>query len=233
MVLGASQGYNSPVVVNRSDICSSQASTLEVAPCIGCSYAWYNTNNTTTSVSTNRSFSTAVAGNYYGVVTNMDNCEYPTSIVNLSNTAVTIPTISSTTDSICAGRTSTLSTASLAGASYQWYKDSLPVSGAIDSIYTVDTQGFYNVLVTYSNGCEEFSPTTEIVNISFDPIIASADTIVCFGLTEEITAPLTPGWQYQWFRDGDSILVNGNGPKHQADSTGSCYVEIIEKPFSR
>ncbi|MGH1337185.1 MAG: T9SS type A sorting domain-containing protein [Aureispira sp.] len=233
VVLGSSQGYNSPVVVNPSDICSNQASTLEVAPCIGCSYAWYNTNNTTTSVSTNRSFSTAVAGNYYGVVTNMDNCEYPTSIVNLSNTAVTIPTISSTTDSICAGRTSTLSTASLAGASYQWYKDSLPVSGAIDSIYTVDTQGFYNVLVTYSNGCEEFSPTTEIVNISFDPIIASADTIVCFGLTEEITAPLTPGWQYQWFRDGDSILVNGNGSNYQADSAGSYYVEIIDNNFCR
>ena len=196
VVLSSSEGSNAPVTVNPTEICSGQPSTLEVAPCVGCSYAWFNTTNTTTPVSTNRIFATATAGNYYAEVTNNQNCVYPTSVVNLANTAVTIPTISTTTDSICSGRTSTLSTTSLAGASYQWYKDNLPVSGAIDSIYTASQAGFYRVLVTYPNGCEEFSPSEEIVDISFNPSITSADTVVCFGSTEEIIAPIIPGWQY-------------------------------------
>ncbi|MFK7797901.1 MAG: hypothetical protein AB8E82_10645 [Aureispira sp.] len=228
VVLSSSEGSNAPVTVNPTEICSGQPSTLEVAPCIGCSYAWFNTTNPAIPVSTNRIFPTAIAGNYYAEITNTQSCVYPTSIVNLVNTAVTIPTIAITTDSICPGRTSTLSTTSLAGATYQWYRDNLPVSGAIDSIYTVSEAGFYSVLVTYPNGCEEFSPSEEIVDISFNPIIASADTIVCFGLTEEITAPLTPGWQYQWFRNGDSITVNGNGSNYFADSAGSYYVEIVD-----
>lgn len=228
VVLGAPDGYNSPVTVNPSEICAGQPSTLEIAPCIGCSYEWFNTNNTTTPVVSNRVHSTALAGNYYGEVTNSNNCTYPTSIVSLSNTAVTIPTISSTTDSICTGRTSRLSTASLPGASYQWYRDTFPISGAIDSVYVTSVAGFYNVLVTYANGCEEFSPSVELVDISFNPIITSADTVVCFGLTEEIVAPIVPGWQYQWYSAPNNILVNGNGSSYFADSSGSYYVQITD-----
>ena len=35
---------------------------------------------------------------------------------------------------------------------YQWYKDSLPVSGATTSVYTASAEGDYYVIVTY-NGC--------------------------------------------------------------------------------
>lgn len=44
-------------------------------------------------------------------------------------------------------------------ASYQWYFNSNPISGATDSIYTPTQNGNYYVVVTDANGCSSFSGT--------------------------------------------------------------------------
>lgn len=230
LFLPASDGANAVAVANPSEICSNQPVILEVTPCIGCSYTWHDINGPnplTTPIATGQSYSTNNPSDFYAQVTNLQGCTYQTPIVSLNTTTVTIPSISSTTTSICTGRSSTLRAASLPGATYQWYKDNVQISGAVDSIYVATEAAIYTVRVTYANGCEEESRTVTINDISFNPPITASRNVVCDGTTADLATTLNPVWQYQWYKDGIAI-TGGNGSLQSVDSTGSYYVRVID-----
>ncbi|BDS12606.1 T9SS type A sorting domain-containing protein [Aureispira anguillae] len=220
-------GLNSPVVANPTQVCSGRDVVLEVAPCVGCSYTWFNTAplpNGTPLVTT-QTHTTTVNGDYFAVVENQHGCLYKTNQINVNSTTLTIPTISGTTDSICTGQSTTLSTGSLSNVSYQWYLNGTVISGAIDSVYTTTVAGTYTVQVVYPNGCIEESPSFLVSSLTFTPNIVAADTVVCSGATVDLTTDLYAGWQYQWYRNG--ILIPGAiGSAYSADSAGSYYVEV-------
>lgn len=48
-------------------------------------------------------------------------------------------------------------------ASYEWYRDEVPLSGAGDAALVTDEPGLYKVMVTDANGCSNFSDTLRIL----------------------------------------------------------------------
>lgn len=233
LVIEANQGHNAPVTANPTQVCSGNNVTLEVAPCIGCNYQWIDVSSGA-SIPAGQTHTTNDTGQYYAQVINAQGCYYNTAPIILSDVILMPPTITGTTDSICAGQTSTLSTGSGVGFQYQWYwnggvgNNFSVISGANDSIYVAYNTGSYRVDVTYPNGCIEQSPYFVVNSAMFSPHISSTDTIICAGEYVDISTPLNVGWQYQWYRDGIA-LVGEVGAIHSADLAGVYYVEVTNQ----
>lgn len=221
IVIESTDGYNSPVTANPSAICSGRNAVLEVAPCVGCSYDWVGPNPATGT----RLHATNVAGNYYALVNN-GHCIYNTSVIAISNTTIISPSITATTDSICSGQSTTLSTLNGPGFLFQWYDgNGNLIAGATDSAYTTTVADNYTVVVTQPNGCSEESPIYTITSTTFNPDIAQAGTVICSGQTVDVSTTLNAGWQYQWYRNG--ILLSGaTGSVYSADSAGIYYAVV-------
>jgi hypothetical protein len=123
----ATDGLNAAVVANPTDICSGANATLEVAPCVGCSYQWIDFSSAN-AIPLGQTYGTSDSGTYYAEVTNPQGCVYPTSTITLNLITLTIPSITSTTDYLCAGQTATLSTPQVSGYMYQWYFNTVLIS---------------------------------------------------------------------------------------------------------
>lgn len=227
IVIDAHTGLNSPISATPSQICSNQPVDLEVTPCVGCSYVWHNALSGSLPAQTapDYIYSVTTPGNYYVAVTNPEGCTYNTAQINVSATTLTIPSITGTTDSICQGASTTLSTPFIVGASYQWYESGNIISAAIDTSHEAYTAGDYTVVVTYPNGCLEESPIFNVYQVNFKPNIIAIDTVVCSTTTADLYTSLHPGWQYQWYDDGVAV-VGANGSIYSASSAGSHYVEV-------
>lgn len=226
IVIDAHEGLNSAVMANPSQVCSGENVQLEVAPCIGCSYVWHNANPPATNqVAITRTHSTNVGGIYYAEVENYFGCVYPTSTINVTTTTLSIPSITGTTDSVCRGEYTTLSTTPISGGAYQWYLDGRIISGATNSTYTTSDSGSYFVAVTYPNGCISESPLFNVYDVSFKPNISAISTVVCRNSNADLLTDLQSGWRYQWYNDG--LPISGaNASIYSARTSGSHYVEV-------
>jgi gliding motility-associated-like protein len=129
-------------------------------------------------------------------------------VVNLEGFVVTSNPTSGTA---CTGGSITLSTASVAGYSYQWIKDDTgDITGQTSSNLTVTEEGSYSVRVTRTAlGCSTESPNFETVFLdvpvaSFtSPTTACTATAVDFTSTSTIDPAATP--TYSWnFGDASS-----------------------------
>lgn len=228
IALDALDGLNAAVTAVPSQICAGNDAELQVAACPGCSYEWFDGANG--SIANSRTHLVSAADNYYAQVTNPQGCVYTTNLVPVTVGTATIPTITATTDSICSGQSSTLSTTPIAGAMYQWYRNTasglVVISGATDSSYTTTTAGTYLVNVNYPNGCLLESPLYTIEDASFKPSITPATSaVVCVGSTADLFTDQFPNWTYQWYNNGIPI-ANANGSIFSATTTGSHYVEV-------
>jgi len=82
-----------------------------------------------------------------------------------------VPTVTQSGDSLIAS----------AGAHYQWYKNSNPISGATSQVYTSATNdGNYTVEVTYNSGCSATSATFPFVNTGMNDLSALAASVSVF-----------------------------------------------------
>lgn len=227
IVIDANDGLNSAAIVNPSQVCAGDDVLLEVSPCVGCTYEWFtNSPPNSTRVDISRTHQTNVPGTYYAEVTNSYGCIYPTLPLTVTTTTLTIPSIAGTTDSICQGETTTLYTTAVAGASYQWYLEGGVISGATDTNYVTSDSGNYFVAITYPNGCIAESPNFNVYDVSFKPNITAANlTVVCSNNTADLYTDLVPGWQYQWYDDGN-LIPGANGSIYSAITPGAHYVEV-------
>jgi len=118
------------------------------------------------------------------------------------------------------------------GSAYQWYKDSIALTGATDSIYVVPVtgNGNYNVRITNS------ATTNCIISESLPVLISElsalqwvTDTIVCSN-QETIIAPVIPGILYSWsggVRDS-SVRVNRPGVYNiTANDSNGCSKNFV------
>ncbi|MDX2045348.1 MAG: gliding motility-associated C-terminal domain-containing protein [Chitinophagaceae bacterium] len=107
----------------------------------------------------------------------------------------------------CIG-TYTLKAPFIDGATYQWYKDSIAISGATGSLYHVaqfNGSGFYNVRISRGNNCE----TTDALHIPFSKLVSlyiPADTFICKNEILEIASSVN-GILYEWNGgNSDSVI---------------------------
>jgi gliding motility-associated-like protein/uncharacterized repeat protein (TIGR01451 family) len=73
-------------------------------------------------------------------------------------------------------------------AAYQWYRDSIAISGAITMNYTADTTGTYSVIAFNSEGCpSQQSAAVDVIVIPAAPLVAKIDTPVDLSITIKST----------------------------------------------
>src|SRR5690606_13838565 len=157
---------NAPAIAITSPqpqtICKGFSATLNVnsATNPNYSYFWTPVNVAGTSISvtpTNVSndyiveaIDTDVNSQYYGCyisdTTTVYTSDGPPALINPS-----------TLNPVCPGVAQNLKTISSSGYTYQWYRNTIPIPGATDSIYSAVIPGSYTVIVQ-SNGCDSTAP---------------------------------------------------------------------------
>lgn len=110
---------------------------------------------------------------------------------------------------LCSGQSVNLNASGGSGYTFQWHRDSQPISGATNQSYTASIAGSYQV-TTMLNGCSrESAPTVITVNPLPTPTI-TPDQTTCSGDT--ITLQATGGTGYQWSGGGPATASYTTAP---------------------
>lgn len=155
----------------------------------------------------------ANAGNYYCVVSN--SCGSITSSTKTLSVN-TSPTIlsQSASDTLCQGQSMVfnINTSGTSPITYQWYKGSTPISGAVNSIYmiaSVDTLNAGNYSVTATNGCGNIQSSNVLLTVNKLAQITfqSGDSSRCEGESVQLNVNVsgTGPIAYQWYKSGLQI----------------------------
>ena len=148
--------------------CQTDNTQLNAYAGPGYGYQWYKDGNPIGGA-TNAIHTVTTSGNY-SVRVSAVGCQ-----VTSGGTAVTInpspnaTVTSSGVNSFCIGGSTTLSTSTGAGYTYQWYNGSSPIAGAANSTYLASTSGNYTVVTTLGT-CPRTSNSTT-VTVWANPVV--------------------------------------------------------------
>lgn len=189
------------------------------------SYQWYKDgeelDGETQAAYTIAAITPAHAGAYSVEVTNV--CASVTS-ESATLTVDVGPTITQhpTAPELCVGESVTLTVVATGTEpfTYQWYKDDVPIGGAVEAEFTIDSlstddTGDYHAVVT--NLCDQAASDAASVVVDEPPLIVGqpAAAIIAHGQTNVfcVTVDGTEPFEYQWRKDGVNI----------AGATSNCY----------
>lgn len=121
-----------------------------------------------------------------------------------------------------------LSVVPVAGATYQWYNGTIPISGATSSSYTASSVGNYSVTISTSN-CTQNSNvvTVQIIPSNGFSLSSSRASATLCNDSFTLSAPFVAGVFYTWKRDG-VVIPNEFSRTYVVDRVGS-YTVTIEK----
>jgi trimeric autotransporter adhesin len=156
-------------------ICSGETGTLTASG--GVSYQWYKDGLAINGAIQN-TLTIREAGIYSADIINGD-CSAKTDnevVASISNKPS--GTITPAIASICEGNAVTLT--ATGGASYQWYKDGLAISGATVATYNASLPGQYSVTIVNGN-CS--GPSANTANVSYSNAISFKTTTTAAGCT--------------------------------------------------
>lgn len=172
------------------------------------SYSWQNSGGPIAGA-TNRTLVVGAPDTYRYIATNSYTCT-----ATSANEIVTVYALPNSTVSaagpttFCAGGRVILSATSVAGATYQWYKNGTVITGATINSYTATTTGYYSVKVTSSTGCSSTTRTPVYVESITIPVITPYGTpAFCWGGRAELGVSVSSGAtiSYQWQYMGSNI----------------------------
>ncbi|MBD0277235.1 MAG: gliding motility-associated C-terminal domain-containing protein [Flavisolibacter sp.] len=152
------------ITPGTASICPGSSATLTATG--GAVYQW-SLNGAAINGATAATYNATQPGTY-SVVIIIDKCNAPA-----SNTAIIteapVPSgvISPATTTLCAGGTQVLS--ATGGASYQWYKDGVAISGATSATYTATQAGNYSADLISSAGCK--GKTSNSATVTINPAV--------------------------------------------------------------
>ncbi|MFV5693317.1 FG-GAP-like repeat-containing protein, partial [Flavobacterium sp. LT1R49] len=112
------------------------------------------------------------------------------------------------------------------GDSYQWYNNSVAISGAASQNYTATQTGAYTVEVTNAGGCSGTSLPT-VVTVNENPtvnILEGNNVYLCSG-SANLTASQSS--TYRWMKDGVDI-ANATQQIYTTTTTGNYSVRVID-----
>ena len=201
--------YGSP------NICTgSTASYLYVSGLACGNYQWQKDQVDIPS-QTNYRYIPSQSGSYRVKITNGTSITYSNSIdIVASNT----PTYTISTDADTITCTPNyyyyLNTYNLLGATFQWYKNNSPISGAVSSGYNTYADGVYKLKVTVGT-CVGYSQDVNVITRNYltKPILESKQgTIVCNNTYTTLSpkSSLSNIDFYQWKKDGVNIPNTNN-----------------------
>ena len=152
----------------------------------------------------------------------------PTVTILSSITSLTSATITpSGPTSFCEGNNVILNANTGTGYTYQWKKDNIAISGAVNSSYTASVSGSYSVAITY-NGVT-LTSAAQSVTVMPAPvaiITAAGPTSFATGGNVILNASTGTGYTYQWKKDG--IDISGAiSSSYVATQAGSYQLKVI------
>ena len=205
--------------IAKSGVAWSMAAPLVPAP----TFQW---KLGTTVVGTGNTYLARVNGSYTVVVIDNHGCSGTSAAYVVSNYPV--PTITGSANG-CVGFETQLSTGSF--ASYQWYKDTIAISGATDQVYNAVESGSYTVQVTNAAGCSGMSVPKVVTFYSLPtPVVTGnppggdppGSQQVCF--TNLSTTTFS---SYQWARNGEDIS-GATAVTYKAEVSGDYTVRVTD-----
>ncbi|MCF6295553.1 MAG: T9SS type B sorting domain-containing protein [Flavobacteriaceae bacterium] len=93
------------------------------------------------------------------------------------STDIGVDRLLATNNPLCENETLDLNAFQVGNNSYKWFKDSVELSGEINSTYTVVDAGVYNVEITFENNCVSFGEI--IIEYDQNPIVLNTTLIEC------------------------------------------------------
>ena len=156
-------------VSGQYDSCRDTLTTLEANAGTALQYQWYK-NNLLIPGATARVYTTAAAGNYKVLVTNVWGCSAMSGLTSIPVDYPAANLIVKGVPVICNGDSVLLQTTAAPGLSYQWLRNNNIIPGATTSDYYVNRSGLYSVNVTNTMGCSALSSGR---NISVSPCNSS------------------------------------------------------------
>ncbi len=209
-----------------TSVCAGTPVALNANTGVGLTYQW-ELAGTPIAGATTSTFTATASGSYEVRVTNAAGCWALSAPVVVSVTAAPSSVVSvSGPLTVCAGGSVTISAVAAPGNTYQWFDAAGPIAGATADAYTAFTTGDYYVQVTNAAGCAVVSALT-IFTVNPLPdasITAAGPTIFCVGSGVLLSA--TPGFTYQWLKDG--VAISGaNTANYAATASGGYKVVVV------
>jgi hypothetical protein len=192
-----------------STLCTSNPSVSLSATCQVGVLVW-STGASTSSITVSPTSTTT-----YSAICVDNGCQ---SSSNILVPVLQVPTVSPNgTNYICTGNNVTLTaSSSLAGVSFQWYKDGSSVASATTNSITVNSTGSYSVNVS-KDGCTESSTNVNIIEnttVPDPPVINPSTIFTCINSPTPLTATGCTGtvvWSNGSTGSSISVSINSKG----------------------
>ena len=211
--------------------CAGGSVILSVTNNPAYTYQW-SRNGTPVNGATAASYEATTAGNYsVTAVSGICSATKTVQVVQVAAPTATITAGSATT--FCGGGSVVLNASAGTGYSYQWYKNSTIITGAVADSYTATESGSYTVKVSAGSACEVTSAAT-VVTVNTTPlaaITAGGALTFCSGGTLTLTASNAAGYTHQWY-NGASPINGATQPALDVTASGSYSVRTTLGPCS-
>lgn len=191
----------------------------------GYGYQWYN-GAAAINGATSGSYTATATGNYTVRITAGNTCQATSSVFPVTVNTTPQATITATGSvNFCSGGSVLLTSSSAAGYTYQWYKNTTPVSGATQATYTATSAGTYSV-VTQLGACSRTSLGTSVSVLPSPAMTVTplASTIQKFR-EQTLTASSTEVVSYNWASLPDMVSSTTASAVYSPQTTTSYPVQ--------
>jgi len=209
--------------------CLGQTVTMNAPTGTNFSYQWFG-NGSAIAGATSSSYTTGSPAGYTVTVTNTATaCSSTTqqpAVTQLSTPPAVISPLGQV--SVCPGASTTFSTASFPGLTYQWRRNGNPIAGATSATYSASLAGSYTVTVSNGPSCTNTTPSATLLSNYTSPpaaISTPSGTIQCVGTPLTLVANADTGVTYQW-RLGNTNISGATAATYGATAGGNYTVRV-------
>lgn len=187
-------------------VCGGPVGLSAIAP-PGVNLQWYR-NGLLIPGAVTQAYSADQTGNYYLIASLGPNCAKTSNTISVTIQPDILANFSvAGGPNVCQGDSLLLTANAIAGASYQWLINGVPLNNGNFQTFYAKVSGNYSVRVTAGN-CSATSFPQQINSVFPPPknLITGGATSFCMGGYVVLYAPTGDGYTYQWLRNG--ILIN-------------------------
>lgn len=247
-VIAVSAGANPLLSATPSVICASQQALLNVVtnPCSTCYYGWRLDDNSLEAFGRVDTYQTSrIRGYYVSVVDTLSNCIYNSNVVQIRDTFLPSPTLTSLTNPTCSplGIGVLLSTTPQLGSQYIWYYGLNSDTTSQNTFVATSYSGPYRVRIkqgdcisTPSNDIPvSFSSFNAQIFAASAPIICNGDSVQLFttpkknGANPPTVGALCVNCDFEWFNN--NVLISnpaGNNSIYNARGAGNYFAVVTD-----